>query len=65
MKSELDTVFLDADRLIKRGKRTLAENAGKTVAVITAAVTVLVTFTEVGIGGFLSSGSITAAVRSG
>lgn len=62
MKSELDTVFLDADRLIKRGKRTLAENAGKTVAVITAAVTVLVTFTEVGIGGFLSSGSITDAL---
>ena len=62
MRNELDSAFLEADRLIKRGKRTLAENAGKTVAVITAAVTALVTFTEVGIGGFLSSGSITDAL---
>lgn len=62
MRNELDSAFLEADRLIKRGKRTLAENAGKTVAVITAAVTVLVTFTEVGIGGFLTSGSLTDAL---
>jgi len=48
MKSSFDEGLLTSGELMKRGYSLLAENVGKTVAIITGIVAVLVTFTEVG-----------------
>ena len=50
----LDGLVLDSTRLIKRGYSAIIKNAGKAIAVITAAIAVLVSFTEI---SFLDTGT--------
>ncbi len=50
----LDSLVLDSSRLIKRGYSAIIKNAGKAIAVITAAIAVLVSFTEI---SFLNTGA--------
>lgn len=52
MKRELDTSLLSSGSLLRRGYSFLAENAGKTVAIITGIVATLVSFTEIGFCDF-------------
>lgn len=52
MKNDFDSAILETGKLIQRGKLALMENLGKTVALITVAITLLVTFTDVGFGRF-------------
>lgn len=52
MKSGIDKALLESGGLIKRGKSVILENAGKTIAFITGAIAVLVTFTEIGFYDF-------------
>ena len=56
MKSDFDNAMLATGKLMQKGRLMLAENVGKTVALITAAVTLLVTFTDVGFGSFTAEG---------
>ena len=48
MKDDFDSSLLGSGGLIKRGYRLLAENVGKTIALITGLIAVLVSFTEIG-----------------
>ena len=54
--TEFDISLLNSDKTLKKGYASLVNNAGKAIAVITLAVTALVTFTEIGfIGGINQS----------
>ena len=48
MSNDFDPTLLASGNLVKKGYRLLAENVGKTVAIITAIIAVLVSFTEIG-----------------
>ena len=52
MKSRLEIGLIESDNLIKKGGIMLINNIGKTVAVITALVSALVTFTEITFADF-------------
>ena len=56
MKGDFDNAMLATGRLMQKGRLMLAEKVGKTVALITAAITLLVTFTDVGFGSFTAEG---------
>ena len=48
MNNDFDPTLLASGNLVKKGYRLLAENVGKTIALITAIIAVLVSFTEIG-----------------
>lgn len=48
MNNDFDPALLASGNLVKKGYRLLAENVGKTIAIITAIIAVLVSFTEIG-----------------
>lgn len=48
MKNSFETALLESGSVIKRGYSALLQNFGKAVAILTALIAVLVTFTEVG-----------------
>lgn len=52
MKREFDDALLSSGNVLRRSCSLVVENAGKTVALITALVAVLVSFTEIGFCGF-------------
>ena len=52
MKNSFEDSLLSSGRMMRRGLNNLAENGGKTVALIAAVIAVLVTFTEIGFYGF-------------
>ena len=56
MKSSFDSSLIESGDIIKRGTRTLLENLGKVVAVLTALVASLVIFTEISFSGFGTEG---------
>ena len=61
MKTDFESALLGSGQLMRRGYAYIAENVGKTVAIITAAVAVLVSFTEIGFSDF-SAESVTSGV---
>ena len=52
MKSKLEIGLIEGENLIKKGGAALINNIGKTVAVITVLVAVLITFTDVTFADF-------------
>ena len=48
MKNEFDSRLLESGAYVKRGYSAIVQNIGKSIAVITAVIAVLITFTEVG-----------------
>ena len=52
MKNGFDSALLESGAVIKRGYSALLQNFGKTVAILTALIAVLITFTEVGFYDF-------------
>ena len=62
MRNDFDRLVIESGQLIRKGKHRLAENAGKAVALITCAVTVLVTFTDVGLRGAFTEATSTDAL---
>ena len=52
MKDKFEISLLESGELIKRGAATLINNVGRTIAVITLAVTSLVLFTDISFAGF-------------
>ncbi len=61
MKTDFESALLGSGQLMKRGYAYLAENVGKAIAAITAAVAVLVSFTEIGFSDF-SAESVTSSM---
>ena len=62
MKSGIDNTLLESAGVIKRGYSALLENAGKTIALITGIVAVLITFTEIGFYDFRTVGFISTVL---
>ncbi len=62
MKSSFEASLLDTGSTIKRGYSFLLENAGKTIALITALVVTLVTFTEIGFCDFRTASYMTSVL---
>lgn len=52
MKTDFESALLGSGHLMRRGYAYVAENVGKTVAIITSLVAVLVSFTEIGFSDF-------------
>ena len=52
MKTGFENSLLDSGQIMKRGYSMLAQNVGKTIALITGIVATLVTFTEIGFCDF-------------
>ena len=56
MSEGFDTALLGSGSLLKKGYSALIANVGKAVAIITLAVTVLVSFTDIGFSGISAEG---------
>lgn len=62
MKSRLEIGLIESDNLIKKGGIMLINNVGKTIAVITALVSALVTFTDITFADFGTESFATSLV---
>lgn len=62
MKSKLEIGLIEGENLIKKGGAALINNIGKTVAVITVLVAVLITFTDVTFADFGTESFATNAI---
>ncbi len=62
MKSKIEIGLIESENLIKRGGAALINNIGKTVAVITVLVAILITFTDVTFADFGTESFATNAI---